>query len=132
MRPTLHGINRLSNVTVEKVLTEKINIQGLINTLEANRDKAIPEDWSQHFQVISTVYTHMFTDGELPPDLVRGLDYSYLEMAQEGLDHELDILMAGPKQMDGRIYYYEYARSLAVEKQASELKEHLDEDSDFI
>lgn len=132
MKPVLHGVNQLSNVKVEMIPTDKVNVTGLINMFEANLDKQIPKDWSQLYQTISTIYRLMFFKASLPEQLIKETSYDIFEMASECLNEELETLIETPRQITGQNFYYEFARSLAVENQALEMKEYLDEECDFI
>lgn len=68
MKPTLHGINQLSNVIVTRIPSDKINVNALIETFESNQDKATPTEWLQQYDEIASIYKILFTEGELPQE----------------------------------------------------------------
>lgn len=132
MRPKMHGLSHLSNVTIEKIFTGKVNVETLIKTFEANEHKFVPKDWSHYHSIIAPMYTHMFFRKHLPPDVVANTSHEIFEMATECLGDELIDLIEKPKEITGRSYYYEYARSLAMDEKLPLLQEHIGEDCDFI
>ncbi len=132
MKPTLHGINQLSNVIVTRIPSDKINVNALIETFESNQDKATPTEWLQQYDEIASIYKILFTEGELPQEMIDKTSHEVLEMACEHISHDLEELIEEPTTSNGRDYYYEFGRSLGVEEQASKLKEHLAEDCDFV
>ncbi len=132
MGPILHGLDQTSNVTTVKVPTDKINLEGLLNTFESNLDKRLPEEWLTNYREISSIYKLLFTYGELPEDVLMNTDYTILEMAAENIESELEDVINAPGHTSGRDFYYEFARSIGVEKKAAMLKEAIDEDCDFV
>ncbi|MES9681652.1 hypothetical protein ABWK22_01725 [Gottfriedia acidiceleris] len=132
MKPTLHGFDEVCDVIVTRIPSEKINVNALIDTFHNNLDKVTPSDWIERYGKISTVYKTLFTNGELPEEMLESTSHEILEMAAEHIADDLEELANKPRQSNGRDYYYEFGRSLGVEKQASELKEHISEDCDFI
>ncbi|MFE4029242.1 hypothetical protein ACFX4N_24095 [Priestia sp. YIM B13551] len=132
MKPILHGLDQLKISGVERVPTEKVNVKSLIDTLEANYDKKVPEDWMNEYYQIAEIYKVLFSKGFLPDEMMNRYETQILQYAYENIDEDLEDTVNGPHASTGRDYYYEFGRSLGVEKQASVLKEHLDEESDFI
>lgn len=132
MKPTLYGIDQISSVIVTRIPSEKINVDALIETFENNLDKATPADWLRQYGDISSIYKVLFTEGELPQEMLDTMPPETLEIACENIEEDLEELIARPTNSSGRDYYYEFGRSLGVELQASRLKEHLSEDCDFI
>lgn len=133
MKPILHGLTHLHGVTVEtKILTEKINLEGLIRTLEHNQDKALPEDWLVNYQQIAPIYKTIYTEGEIPEEDLEGIDTVILEMASECVDEDVEDILFNAELTSGRNYHYEFCRSIGVEEMASRLTEYIDDECDFI
>lgn len=132
MKPTLHGIDQINNVIVTRVPSDKINVDALIQTFESNMDKSLTTEWLKEYHKISSIYKVLFTNGELPDEMLKNTSYEILEMAAENITHDLDEIVEKPTYSSGRDYYYEFGRSIGVEQQASRLKEHIDEECDFI
>lgn len=131
MKPILHGLEKFEGSgKIEKVPCEKVNVEALIETFESNRDKAKSLDWIQRYEKIAKIYTSLYTTGRIPADVSPSDEV--FEMAQEHLDRDIMRIMAQPSHSSGMDYHYEFGRSLGVEQQAAQLKEHLDEDCDFI
>lgn len=131
MKPILHGLEKFEGSgKVEKVPCEKVNVEALIETFESNKDKAIPKDWMMRYEKIAAIYKTLYTTGEVPNGISS--DDEIFEMAQECLGQDITRIMERPMYTSGRDFHYEFGRSLGVEQQASQLKEYLDEDCDFI
>ncbi|MEK1828816.1 hypothetical protein AAAC51_06605 [Priestia megaterium] len=82
---------------------------------------------------ITALYHILFSEGDLPPEVLNNTSYEVLQYAYENMDGEdLQDLMQGASSSSGTNYFYEFGRSLGVEVQASRLKEYIDEEHDFI
>lgn len=132
LKAKMHGMSSIANNEV-KVQSEKLNLVGLIATFEANLDKQPQKDWMVQHEEITALYNILFSEGDLPPEVLNNTSYEVLQYAYENMDGEdLQDLMREASSSSGTNYFYEYGRSLGVEVQASRLKEYIDEEHDFI
>lgn len=132
MKPILHGLDRLIASQTTRVPTDVIDVPALVATFERNIDRQIPDEWTTRYKEISDIYKELFTKGELSQETLDRVPFETLEIAHEHISRDLSILLDTPQPTSGRDYYYEFARSLSVEKAAANMKEHLDEECDFI
>lgn len=132
MKPTLHGLEQMKVSTTVKVPAEKINYDNLINTLESNQDKAIPEEWLEYYQLVSTIYKELYTKGKISNQLLEQMPYDVLEMAADSIEDELDAYFFVARSNHGRDYFYEFSRSIGMDMQGSKLKERISDECDFI
>lgn len=134
MQPTLHGLEQIqkNNVVIEKIPTDKVNVTALIDTFETNMDKAKNHDFMTRYATIAAIYHELFTTGDVSDATTEELSFELIEITSEHIDGEIEEYMKKPAVSSGDNYYYEYARSFGVEQQASQLKEHLDSECDFI
>ena len=130
MKPIFYGINERNEDQFIKVPCEKVNIEKLLCTFENNLDKAVPEEWLNIYPKVTSIYKTLYTTGSLPDDLE--IEDIYLEYAEEDIMNDIEEILAKPRYTGQLNYHYEYIRSLAMDMQASRLKEYLDEECDFI
>lgn len=132
MKPTYYGVQKLIASQTTKVPTEEINVPALIETFENNQDKQLPADWLELYGRIEKIYTELFTKGGLSQETLDNTSFEVLQFAHENIDDNFDEFDVKPQPSDGRNYYYEYARSFGSEMSGAKMKQHLDEECDFI
>jgi len=130
MKTILHSLEIIKNQK-GRVPSEEVNYKGLLRQLSANENRAVSKDWLEKYEIISEIYTNLFSKGEVPEEMIINTDEEILEMAYEVLEAEPQSYLYKPSNEDLN-YYYEFCRSYGVSLAASELEEYIEEECDFL